>query len=64
MKTQLGGLKIGFSKVRNQSFTEERVAKLDKNPTKRQAAMEIIILFRLVFFKGQLFNGLAAKNNN
>ena len=50
-KTQLGGLKKGFSRVRNQVFTEDRVAKLDKNPIRTETDTEMMILVKLAFFK-------------
>jgi len=55
-KNQFGGLKNGFSIVKNQVSTEERVTKLDKSPTAIQAEMEMIILFRLAFFKSSFFS--------
>ena len=42
-KSQLGGLKNGLFTVRNQVFTEDCVAKPDKNPTRTQTEIEIII---------------------
>ena len=51
-KTQLGGWKKGFSKVKNQVFTDDCVAKLDNNPTSTQTEIEIIILVKSAFFKG------------
>ena len=50
-KTQLGGLKKGFFKVKNQVSTDDCVAKLDRNPTNTQTEIEIIVFFKLAFFK-------------
>ena len=49
-KTQLGGLKKGFSKVKNQVLTDDCVAKLESNPTNTQADMAVIVLTVFVFF--------------
>ena len=48
-KIQFGGLKLGFSKVRYQSFTELCVAKLDKKPMVRQTQTAILICISFLF---------------
>ncbi|EAR00473.1 hypothetical protein FB2170_08209 [Maribacter sp. HTCC2170] len=50
-KIQLGGLKLGLFNVKNQSFTELWVAKLDKKPMTKQTLTDITI-FTSFFFKG------------
>jgi hypothetical protein len=55
-KTQEGGLKKGLTKVGNQVFTEDCVAKPDKNPTKTHTKTDIIPFKSLIFAKIQIFN--------
>lgn len=50
-KTQLGGLKKGFSNVKNQVVTEDCVAKLDSAPTSTQTEMATMDFVKLAFFK-------------
>jgi hypothetical protein len=53
-KTHDGGLKKGFSNVRNHVFTDDCVAKPDKKPTNTHVTTEIIPFESLIFAKIQI----------